>query len=68
MTQKDLKCIEVGKDEWYTEARWSRAGWRALNRMSVVENIDTQMVLLLVAIRDEVYVSCVGGFSKGNKI
>ena len=34
--RKDLRNVEVGEHEWYAEASRSRAGWRALCRVGLV--------------------------------
>ena len=40
--RKDLKDVKISEEEWYDEARRSRAGWRARCRMGIEEMVEAQ--------------------------
>ena len=44
MVRKDLKDIDVEESEWYTEARRSRGGWRALCRLGMESRREAEVV------------------------
>ena len=42
VVMKDLKEVKIGEEEWYDEARKSRAGWRTMCRLGIEEITETQ--------------------------
>ena len=42
VVKKDLKEVKVSDEEWYDEARRSRAGWQAMCRLGIEEIVEAQ--------------------------
>ena len=64
VVRKDLKDIEVEENEWYEEARKSRAGWRSLYCAGLESCRKTQETQASVVVRDVVCEVCSMSFSR----
>jgi len=57
VVRKDLRNVEVGEHEWYAEVSRSRAGWRALCHVWLVNDREARTSQTSTVVRDD-FVVC----------
>ena len=62
--RKDLRNVEVGEHEWYAEASRSRAGWRVLCQVGLVNGREARTSQASTVMRDVVCELCSRSFRR----
>ena len=64
VVRKDLRNVEVGEHEWYAEASRSRAGWRVLCQVGLVNGREARTSQASTVVRDVVCELCSRSFRR----